>query len=247
MMVVMSRPAGQVISFILNGFLAIFHISVLWFASQLNTMCWIVSGVLHVVQYPLSLRFDILSQYFLHLCASWMSFHRKFLMFVERSLLFVSRAFQMRSSVGWQFCRSLIVSHVRSRFVMVDLWLGFLGFHLLVMSLYAFAWVMHASWVPMWLWSGNVMSRVFCVFLWDDPSSASWSVCSFPSILEWPLIHSKVVAPAHFLILLIVGLIMLAWLMLAKFLSTCLELFSLRAFMAHSESVLMWRFTWLGM
>ncbi len=93
MMVVMSRPAGQVISFISHSFLAIFHISVLWFASQLNTMCCIVSGVPHVVQYPLSLRFDILSQYFPHLCASWMSFHRKFLAFVERSLLFVSRVF----------------------------------------------------------------------------------------------------------------------------------------------------------
>src|SRR5258708_7341377 len=90
------------------------------------------------------------------------------------------------------------------------------------------------------------MNRVFCVFLWDAPSAASLLAPSFPLIPECPLIHSKVVAPARFLILLMVGLIMLAWLMLAKFSLVCLLLFSLRAFMAHSESVFMWRLAWLG-
>src|SRR5258708_4414981 len=75
MMVVMSRPVGQAISFISHSFFAIFHTSVLWFASQLNTMCCIVSGEPHFVQVPLSLRFVILSQYLPHLRASWMSFH----------------------------------------------------------------------------------------------------------------------------------------------------------------------------
>ncbi len=85
------------------------------------------------------------------------------------------------------------------------------------------------------------------MFLWDAPSAASLLAPSFPLIPECPLIHSKVVAPARFLILLMVGLIMLAWLMLAKFSLVCLLLFSLRAFMAHSESVFMWRLAWLGM
>src|SRR6266446_1861867 len=105
MMVVISRPSGHMISFISHSFFAIFQITALWFALQLNTMCCIVSGVLHLVQAPLSLRFAFLSQYFLHLCVSWMSFHRKFLTFVERSCLFVSRATQMRSSVGQQFSK----------------------------------------------------------------------------------------------------------------------------------------------
>src|SRR5258708_8603993 len=76
MMVVMSRPVGQAISFISHSFFAIFHTSVLWFASQLNTMCCIVSGEPHFVQVPLSLRFVILSQYLPHLRASGLSFHR---------------------------------------------------------------------------------------------------------------------------------------------------------------------------
>ena len=246
MMVVMSRPIGQAISFISHSFFAIFHTSVLWFALQLNTMCCIISGELHFMEVPLSLRFVILSQYLLHLCASWMSFHRKFLMFVERSCLFVSRAFQIQSSVGQQFSRSFIVSHVRFRFVRVALQLGFLCFWPFIISLYALAWVICIKWVPMWLCLGDVMKRVFHVLAWAEPSLASLSAPSFPSILEWPFSHSKVVVPACFLILLIVGLIML-WLMLVKFSSLCLVLFSPRAFMSHSESVLMWRFAWLGM
>jgi len=156
-----------------------------------------------------------------HLGALWMSFHRKFLTFVERSLLFVSRAFQMHLSIGWQFSRSLIVSHLRFRFDRVAPCLGFLGFWHFIISLYVkFAWALA------WLCSGDVINRVFCMFLRDEPSAASWLACSFPSILEWPLIHSKVVAPAHFLILLMVGLSILAWLMLAKFSSMSCAVFT---------------------
>ncbi len=86
-MVVISMIAGHAIFFISHSFLAIFHTSILWFASQLNTMCCIVSGVPHFVQYPLSLRLAIFSQYWPHLWVSWTSFHRKFLTFVEKSLL----------------------------------------------------------------------------------------------------------------------------------------------------------------
>ena len=177
MMVVISRPSGHMISFILHSFFAIFQITVLWFALQLNTMCCIISGVPHLVQAPLSLRFAILSQYFLHLCALWMSFHRKFLTFVERSHLFVSRATQMHLSVGWQFSKSFIVSHARFRFVRVDLWLGFLGFWPFIISLYVVAWVRHNSWAPAWLCLGDVMNSVFCVLFRVAPSLASLSAC----------------------------------------------------------------------
>src|SRR6266436_6683507 len=165
-------------------------------------MCCIVSGVPHLVQAPLLLRFAILSQYFPHLCVSWMSFHRKFLTFVERSCLFVSRATQMRSSVGQQFSKLFIVSHVRFRFVRVDLQLGFLGFWPFIISLYAVAWVRHDSQAPAWLCSGDVMNSVFCVLFRVVPSLASLSARLFPSIPEWPFIHLRVVAPACFFFLL---------------------------------------------
>ncbi len=54
----------------------------------------------------------------------------------------------MRSSVGRQFSRSLIVSRVRLRFVRVALRLGFLGFRPFMISLYVFAWVMHINRAP---------------------------------------------------------------------------------------------------
>src|SRR5258708_7299278 len=88
------------------------------------------------------------------------------------------------------------------------------------------------------------MNRVFCVLFIEVPSAASLS--AFPLVPAWPFIHSNDVAPAHFLILFMIGLSMFTWFMFAKFSSMCFSLFTQRAFIAHSESVLIWIFTWLG-
>ncbi len=121
-----------------------------------------------------------------------------------------------------------------------------LGFRILEMSLYAVAWVRHVSRAPEWLCSGDVMNRVFCVLFIEVSSAASLSAFSFPSVPAWPFIHLNDVAPAHFLILFMIGLSMFAWFMFAKFSSMCFLLFTQRAFIAHSESVLIWIFAWLG-
>ena len=62
MMVVVSRPDGHSMFFLWHSSLAIDQTSLLWFASQLKRMCCIDSGVSHMVQRLLSLRFGILDQ-----------------------------------------------------------------------------------------------------------------------------------------------------------------------------------------
>ena len=235
--VVMSRPEGQGMFFLLHRLLAIFHISSLWFASQLNRICCIDSVVSHSVQRLLSLRLAILDQYGPHLWALWRSFHKKILTLVDMSLLFKRVAFHIRSLLGLSFSRSWIVVRVRLRFE--DVWRRSFGWFNLEIILYAVAWVRQARRAPDRLCSGEVMNRVFRVLFWVDPSEAKRSASSFPSIPEWPLIHSKEVEPARFFILFMMGFRMFACVMRANPSSSCFALLTQRALIAHSESVLM--------
>ena len=60
--IVRSRPGGQVMFFLLHRSLVIDHITSLWLASQLKRICCIVSAVSQLAQRLLSLRLAILDQ-----------------------------------------------------------------------------------------------------------------------------------------------------------------------------------------
>src|SRR6266436_3966321 len=128
---------------------------------------------------------------------------------------------------------------MRLRFIMV-------GFRSLVfwiidleISLYASFCVRDASLAPEKLCSGDVMKSTFWGFSLLVPSAASQSASSLPVIPACPLTHSKEVIPALFLSLFAIGLRRFAWVICMKSTSVCLFMFSHRAFMDQSESVLM--------
>ena len=106
---------------------------------------------------------------------------------------------------------------------------------------YAVAWVSLLSWAPFVLNSGRLIKSTFLEFSILDPSAASLSASVFPTIPEWPLIHSKVVHPALFRRMFTMGRSRLAWAIFAKSLLMW-ESRSLHSeSIAHFESVFMWR------
>ena len=90
------------------------------------------------------------------------------------------------------------------------------------------------------------MKIVFLALSILDPSATILSASMFPFIPVCPLTHSKEVALALFLSLFIISLSIFACFIYMKFESVCFLQFSLRAFIAHSESVFICRFVELG-
>src|SRR5258708_1621418 len=90
------------------------------------------------------------------------------------------------------------------------------------------------------------MKRTFLKLSRLVPSLASLSASAFPKMPEWPLTHLKVVQPICLLRAFTMGHMRLAW---AEFAKSELVRYSRslqRVFIAHWESVLMWRWLVFG-
>ena len=87
---------------------------------------------------------------------------------------------------------------------------------------------------------------IFLVLSILDPSATSLSASMFPIILACPFTHSNDVTPACFLSLFIISLSIFECFIYMKSVLVCFLLFLQRAFIAHSESVLMCRLVELG-